>query len=80
MTDMKLLHSMRELAVNPHGLCALSPSNDNPFLAYPGSSITGEIQLFNTIALVRGKTKDLFFFLRFIVEIDLETDVVDQCT
>ena len=36
--DMKVLHTIRDTPPNPQGLCALSVSNDNCFLAYPGSS------------------------------------------
>ena len=53
MRDMKLLHTMREVPNNLEGLCALSANESNPYLAYPGSAITGEIQLFDTINLVR---------------------------
>jgi hypothetical protein len=53
MRDLKVLHTIRELPTNNDGLCALSPNNDNPYLAYPGSSITGEIQIFDTNNLVR---------------------------
>lgn len=59
MRDMKLLHSMRELAVNQDGVCALSWNETNPFLAYPGSSMTGEIQLFDTVALVRERSSQI---------------------
>lgn len=34
------------------GLCALSISNDNCYLAYPGSATIGEVQVFDTINLV----------------------------
>ena len=52
MRDLRVLHTIREVATNNDGLCALSPSNDNPYLAYPGSAITGEIQIFDTNNLV----------------------------
>jgi autophagy-related protein 18 len=52
MRDLKVLHTIRELPSNNDGLCALSPNNDNPYLAYPGSAITGEIQIFDTNNLV----------------------------
>lgn len=35
------------------GLCALSINNDNCYLAYPGSATIGEVQVFDTINLVR---------------------------
>lgn len=55
--DMKVLHTIRDTPPNPHGLCALSINNDNCFLAYPGSNQIGEVQIFDTINLVR------FFFI-----------------
>lgn len=51
--DMKVLHTIRDTPPNPHGLCALSINNDNCFLAYPGSNQIGEVQIFDTINLVR---------------------------
>lgn len=56
--DMKVLHTIRDTPPNPHGLCALSINNDNCFLAYPGSNQIGEVQIFDTINLVR-----FFFYL-----------------
>ena len=49
---MKVLHTIRDTPPNPHGLCALSINNDNCFLAYPGSNLIGEVQIFDTINLV----------------------------
>ncbi|WAQ96960.1 WIPI2-like protein [Mya arenaria] len=49
--DMKVLHTIRDTPPNPNGLCALSISNDNSFLAYPGSNTIGEVQIFDTINL-----------------------------
>jgi autophagy-related protein 18 len=54
MRDMKVLHTIRDVPSNRDGLCALSSNNDNSYLAYPGSSITGEIQIFDTLNLVSG--------------------------
>ncbi|KAL3274281.1 hypothetical protein HHI36_015686 [Cryptolaemus montrouzieri] len=45
--DMKVLHTIRDTPPNPHGLCALSPSGEPCFLAYPGSSSVGEVQIFD---------------------------------
>ncbi|CAL8304769.1 unnamed protein product [Merluccius merluccius] len=50
--DMKVLHTIRETPPNPSGLCALSISNDNCYLAYPGSATIGEVQVFDTVNLV----------------------------
>jgi autophagy-related protein 18 len=49
---MKVLHTIRDVPSNREGLCALSSNNDNSYLAYPGSSITGEVQVFDTLNLV----------------------------
>ncbi|KAM9392958.1 WD repeat domain phosphoinositide-interacting protein 2 isoform 2-T2 [Pholidichthys leucotaenia] len=49
--DMKVLHTIRETPPNPLGLCALSISNDNCYLAYPGSATIGEVQVFDTVNL-----------------------------
>ncbi|XP_046557402.1 WD repeat domain phosphoinositide-interacting protein 2-like isoform X1 [Haliotis rubra] len=49
--DMKVLHTIRDTPSNPIGLCALAVSNDNCFLAYPGSNQIGEVQIFDTINL-----------------------------
>lgn len=49
--DMKVMHTIRDTPKNPGGLCALSPDNDNGFLAYPGSNQNGEIQVFDAVNL-----------------------------
>lgn len=49
--DMKVLHTIRDTPPNPHGLCALSVNNDNCYLAYPGSSQIGEVQIFDCVNL-----------------------------
>jgi len=49
--DMKVLHTIRDTPPNPKGLCALSINSDNCFLAYPGSTTTGEVQLFDAFNL-----------------------------
>jgi len=51
MRDMKVLHTIRDVPSNRDGLCALSSNSDNSYLAYPGSSITGEVQIFDTLNL-----------------------------
>jgi len=45
--DMKVLHIIRDTPPNPKGLCALSINSDSCLLAYPGSTNTGEVQLFD---------------------------------
>ena len=49
---MKLLHTI-DTNPNPNALCALSPSSDNCFLAYPSNSSgsTGELLLFDATHL-----------------------------
>ncbi|CAF3298561.1 unnamed protein product [Rotaria socialis] len=54
MRDMKVLHTIRDVPSNREGLCALSSNSDNSYLAYPGSSITGEVQVFDTLNLKPG--------------------------
>ena len=49
---MKVLHTIRDTPPNPNGLCALSINNDNCYLAYPGSSQIGEVQIFDCVNLV----------------------------
>ena len=43
--DMKVLHTIRETPPNKSGLCALSTDSDNCYLAYPGHSSVGELQV-----------------------------------
>lgn len=50
---MKVLHTIRDTPPNPQGLCALSTSSDNCFLAFPGSSAIGEVQIFDANNLVK---------------------------
>ncbi|XP_054284203.1 WD repeat domain phosphoinositide-interacting protein 2-like isoform X3 [Macrosteles quadrilineatus] len=45
--DMKVLHTIRDTPPNVSGLCALSVSSENCYLAYPGSSTIGEVQIFD---------------------------------
>ncbi|XP_074648531.1 WD repeat domain phosphoinositide-interacting protein 2-like isoform X2 [Tubulanus polymorphus] len=49
--DMKVLHTIRDTPPNPQGLCALSVSNENCYLAYPGSNRIGEVQIFDAVNL-----------------------------
>jgi autophagy-related protein 18 len=52
INTMKALHTIRDIPPNPDGLCALSSKDESSYLAYPGSAITGEIHMFDTIKLV----------------------------
>ncbi|XP_076264159.1 WD repeat domain phosphoinositide-interacting protein 2-like isoform X3 [Rhynchophorus ferrugineus] len=49
--DMKVLHTIRDTPPNPSGLCALSSNSENCYLAYPGSSSVGEVQIFDAMNL-----------------------------
>jgi len=49
--DMKVIHTIRSISANPNGLCDLSCSNECSYLAYPGSSRSGTVQIFDTITL-----------------------------
>nr|AWV66676.1 WD repeat domain phosphoinositide-interacting protein [Brachionus koreanus] len=51
ISDMKVIHTIRDIPSNPKGLCALSVDNEKSYLAYPGSSQVGEVQIFDTINL-----------------------------
>ena len=49
--DMKVLHTIRDTPSNHRGLCCLSFNNENSYFAYPGSSVSGEVQLFDVTTL-----------------------------
>lgn len=49
--DMKVVHTIRDTPINSSGLCALAADSDNCYLAYPGSSQTGELQIFDAVNL-----------------------------
>ncbi|KAL4707542.1 hypothetical protein ACJJTC_000294 [Scirpophaga incertulas] len=49
--DMKILHTIRDTPPNPRGLCALSSNVERCYLAYPGSSAVGEVQIFDAVHL-----------------------------
>lgn len=49
--DMKVLHTIRETPPNKNGLCALSIDSDHCYLAYPGHSSVGELQIFDALHL-----------------------------
>lgn len=62
---MKVLHTIRDTPPNPTGLCCLSTNSDMCYLAYPGSSTTGEIQIFDAINLVSIICKNVYILLNF---------------
>ncbi|XP_063698540.1 WD repeat domain phosphoinositide-interacting protein 2 [Culicoides brevitarsis] len=49
--DMKVVHTIRDTPINTNGLCQLSTNSDICYLAYPGSSTSGEVQIFDAINL-----------------------------
>lgn len=49
--DLTVKWVIRNIPPNPNGLCALSPSEDRCFLAYPASQRSGEVQIFDTVEL-----------------------------
>ncbi len=49
---MKVLHTIRETPPNKNGMCALSTDSDHCYLAYPGHSTVGELQIFDALNLV----------------------------
>lgn len=49
--DMKVLHTIRDTPPNTTGLCALSDNSDNCYIAYPGNSQIGEVQIFDGLNL-----------------------------
>lgn len=63
MRDLKVIHIIRELPANNNGLCALSSSDDSPYLTFPKSLVTGEIQVFDTIKLVRANSFQLKYYI-----------------
>lgn len=48
---MKVVHTIRDTPINNNGLCQLSTNSDICYLAYPGSSTSGEVQIFDAINL-----------------------------
>ena len=49
--DMKVLHTIRDTPSNPKGLCCLSTASEKAFVVYPGSCISGEVQIFDVVNL-----------------------------
>lgn len=49
--DMKVVHTIRDTPINSNGLCALAADSDNCYLAYPGSAVSGEVQIFDAVNL-----------------------------
>lgn len=49
--DMKVVHTIRDTPPNPTGLCELASDSDHCYLAYPGNSTVGEVQIFDAVNL-----------------------------
>ncbi|CAG0888287.1 unnamed protein product [Cyprideis torosa] len=49
--DMSNIHIIKDTPPNPRGICALSANQENCFLAYPGASHIGEVQIFDALHL-----------------------------
>ncbi|XP_065899339.1 WD repeat domain phosphoinositide-interacting protein 2-like [Dysidea avara] len=49
--DMKVLHTIRDTPRNKNGVCALSIDSEKNYIAYPSSSQTGEVQIFDAMNL-----------------------------
>lgn len=67
ISDMRVIHTIRDIPSNPKGLCALSIDNEKSYLAYPGSSQVGEVQIFDTINLVH-YINLIFLFYSLLIE------------
>lgn len=50
ISNMKILHTI-DTSPNPNALCALSPSSDNCYVAYPANNTTGEVLIFDALSL-----------------------------
>ena len=47
ITDLKFIHSIRQTQRNPNGIIALTPSNEQCYLAYPAKQDKGEVNIFD---------------------------------
>ena len=56
--DMKVVHTIRDTPSNSRGLFCLSTNTDRPFMAYPGSCLSGEVQIFDVVSLRAVSTID----------------------
>ena len=52
LRTLRVLHTIDPIPSNPNGICAVSPNKEKSYLAYPGNTTTGDIQIFDTIKLV----------------------------
>ena len=50
IANMKILHTI-DTAPNPSAICALSPSSEHCFIAYPANATTGEVLIFDALNL-----------------------------
>ncbi|KAL7641457.1 UNVERIFIED_CONTAM: hypothetical protein RMT77_007328 [Armadillidium vulgare] len=49
--DMKVLHTIKDTPPNLSGICALAISSEQCLMAYPGSNVMGQVQIFDTLNL-----------------------------
>lgn len=49
--DMKLLQHIRDIPANPKGICCLSTTTHHPLLVYPGSSVNGQVHVYDCESL-----------------------------
>ena len=76
LSDMKVLHTIRDTPPNHNGVFALSyppPNQPDMYLAYPGSTQAGAVQIFDCRNLVIIKhivknnfTLNLFYLIIFV--------------
>lgn len=52
LRTLRVLHTIDLIAPNPNGVCAVSANKEKPYLAYPASATTGDIQIFNVVEMV----------------------------
>jgi autophagy-related protein 18 len=50
ISNMKILHTI-DTCPNPNAICALSPSSENCYIAYPANASTGDVLVFDAINL-----------------------------
>lgn len=46
------MHTLEDTPCNPAGLCALSVGNDTGYIAYPGSTTDGSLEIFDSMTMV----------------------------
>jgi autophagy-related protein 18 len=49
--DMKLLNHIKDIPTNPRGVCCLSTTSHHPLLVYPGSTVNGQVHVYDCESL-----------------------------